>query len=444
MTIITRFAPSPTGLLHVGNVRTALINYLYARANKGKFILRIDDTDKERSTKDFEYAIKEDLEWLGLEWDEEYHQSDRTDLYEAAKEKMIESGRLYPCYETQEELEVKKKIALSRNLPPIYDRSGLSINEGMKENFKEKGMNPHYRFLMSKEHISWNDIIRGNINFDPKNISDPVLVKADGNMTYMIASVVDDIDLNITHIIRGEDHITNSAVHAQMFDALSAKSPNFGHLSLIRSEDGKISKRSGGFDISNLRDAGLHPMSIISYLAKIGSSDPIEYRKNLSEIIKEFNLNKFSKSSATYDIEDLERINTKLTHNLTFEEAKIQTSFPDYIEKSFWDQIRPNLKKSSDIVDWWKICNENIRADLSGADQQFVSIASNYLPETEWGDTTWNEWIEKLKSQTDRKGKELFMPIRKALTGMEYGPELKALLPILGKKKTKERLLSDK
>jgi glutamyl-tRNA synthetase len=434
--IITRFAPSPTGYLHVGNIRTALINWLFARSQNGKFILRIDDTDRERSKQEYVDGILRDMEWLGLHWDEIHYQSKRIDLHEAAKNRMIESGRLYPCFESAEELEVKKKVALSRNLPPIYDRSALKLTSEERKEVSSK-INPHYRFLMDESSIDWVDGVKGAIHFDPKNISDPVLVRADGTMTYMIASVADDIDLKITDIIRGEDHITNSAIHTQMFAALGAKAPSFSHLALIKSKDGEISKRLGGFDVASLREAGIHPLAISSFLAKIGTSSPVEFRRNLDELVHEFSLSIFSKAPTTYNITELERLNTKLTHSLSHAEAKPYMS--DLISEEFWNRVRPNLEQIRDAEVWWKICSDAFVPKI--VDPEFTIKAASLLPkESNWNENTWNIWVEKIKSATGRAGKELFMPIRLALTGEEHGPELKNLLPILGRDKVITRL----
>lgn len=436
MSLITRFAPSPTGYLHVGNVRTAFISWLFAKANKGKFILRIDDTDQERSKPEFVDAIKEDFEWLGLTWDAIYFQSQRMDMYVEAKKQMIASGRLYQCFETQEELEIKKKSLLSRNMPPIYDRSALKLSPQQKAELEAKGTKAHWRFLMDAKEITWCDGIRGDIKFDPKKINDPILIRADGTMTYMIATVVDDIDLGITNIIRGEDHITNSAVHIQMFEALGSKPPEFAHLSLIKSKEGGISKRQGGFDIRSLREAGIHPLAILSFLAKIGSSDQIDYRKTHAELIADFSLNKFSKATATYDFSELERLNTKLTRNFEYEEIK--ANLPATVDKAFWDQVRNNLATVGEVKDWWHICNDHITPTITDAD--FTKAASELLPTGEWDANTWNQWIAEVKAKTNRNGKELFMPIRLALTAMEHGPELKTLLPLLGREKSYARL----
>ncbi len=439
MSTITRFAPSPTGYLHVGNIRTALINWLFARAKGGKFILRIDDTDRERSKQEYIDGILRDMEWLGLHWDEIYYQSKRTDLHESAKNKLIESGRLYPCFESTEELEVKKKVALSRNLPPIYDRSALKLTTEERQMLAAK-TNPHYRFLMNESSIDWDDAIKGDMHFDPKNIGDPVLIRADGTMTYMIASVADDIDLRITDIIRGEDHITNSAVHIQMFAALGALPPRFGHLALLKAKDGEISKRLGGFDIASLRDAGIHPMAINSFLAKIGTSAPVEFRHNLDELVAELSLASFSKAPTTYNIVELERINTKLTRDLGYMEAKQYMS--DAIPEEFWYRVRPNLELARDAQDWWNICSDEFSPKI--VDAEFVAKAASLLPDADnWDENTWNIWVDKIKTETGRSGKELFRPIRLALTGEEHGPELKNLLPILGRDKVLKRLMSE-
>jgi glutamyl-tRNA synthetase len=433
MSVITRFAPSPTGYLHVGNVRTCLINWLYSRANGGKFILRIDDTDTERSKSEYVDAIKEDLEWLGLYWDETFFQSDRVEKYEDAKNRYIKSGRLYPCYESQEELEVKKKTLLSRNLPPIYDRAALNLTE------EEKGKltDPHYRFFIENKPIEWNDGIRGHLHFEAKNISDPILVRTSGLMTYAIASVVDDIDYGITHIIRGEDHISNSAVHIQMFEALSAKPPEFAHLASLKTKDGKISKRLGGFDIRSLREAGIQPIAVLSFLAKLGSSDPVEYRVSIEELISEFSLKKFGKAPANYDYVELERVNEKLIHHLPFEKAKAFFK-NDRIDELFWNSVKLNLTKLNEVDVWWNICKESLKPQITDLD--FTREVCALLPEGSWDNNTWNTWVEAIKAKTGRKGKDLFMPIRLALTGMDNGPELKNLLPILGRDKTVARL----
>jgi len=444
MSTITRFAPSPTGYLHVGNIRTALVNLLTARSRNGKFILRIDDTDTQRSEKKYIEAIKRDLEWLGFTWDAIFFQSERLDKYEAAKNKLIESRRLYPCYETQEELALKKKNLLSKNLPPIYDRASLKLTDVQKEQFEKQGIKPHWRFFINDSEISWDDSIRGLMTFIPANLSDPVLIRADGSMTYTLASVVDDIEFGITDIIRGEDHLSNSAVHIQIFHALNAKAPNMSHLSLLSSKDKEISKRVGGFDIYSLRKSGIESMSINSFLAKIGTSDPIQQYQTLQELINEFSLTKFGKSSCNYDQDELIKLNVKLIHNMPYEIAKkrFKEEGIEAVDEYFWEVAKHNIENISEIILWEKICKTIL--EPTSMDYEFTKIAAIELPQEPWDIDTWTNWIDKVKKITKKSGKDLFMPIRKALTGLESGPELKNLLPLLGYKKTFERLSGTK
>ncbi|AEI89242.1 MAG: glutamate--tRNA ligase [Candidatus Midichloria mitochondrii] len=440
MKVVTRFAPSPTGFLHVGNVRTALISWLFARSAGGKFILRVDDTDAERSEARYVDAIKRDLEWLGLEWDELFFQSKRLEKYEEAKEKLIGSGRLYPCYETQEELALKKKNLLSRNLPPIYDRASLRLTATQKEQYEKQGVMPHWRFLISDSAISWNDGIRGLMNFAPSNLSDPVLIRADGSMTYTLASVVDDIEFGITNIIRGEDHLSNSAVHIQIFEALNAKSPDLAHLSLLTSKDQEISKRLGGFDIYSLHQAGIEPMAINSFLAKIGTSDAIYPYQNMQDLIKSFTLSKLGKSPSNYEQAELERLNAKLIHAMPYEIAKnrFKSESLEDVGAEFWEVAKYNVKTLQEINLWWRICNTV--SEPTAINYELTKQAATVLPKEPWDINTWSTWIEEVKKITKKSGKELFMPIRKALTGLDSGPELKTLLILLGYEKTFARL----
>lgn len=440
MPVITRFAPSPTGLLHVGNIRTALINWLYSKSNLGKFILRIDDTDHERSKVEYVDAIKRDMEWLNINWDAIFFQSQRMERYELAKNKLIDDNRLYPCYETTEELAFKKKILLSRNLPPIYDRSALKLTREQINSFQAQNIKPHWRFLLKDEEIRWNDGIRGDISFLASNLSDPVLFRADGTMTYTLASVVDDIDFGITDIIRGEDHISNSATHIQIFESLKAIPPKFAHLSLISVKNQEISKRVGGFDIERLRNKGIESMAINSFLAKLGTSDPIQYRFTLEELINEFSLTKFSKAIANYDIAEVERINTKLIHNMPYNQIKnkLDDIGMQDCNMEFWEVIKHNLNTLQDVKIWWQICHVKLKPTI--IDLTFTKQISNLLPQGKWDIHTWDKWISDVKSTTKRTGKDLFVPIRLALTGQEHGPELKYLLPLLGSTKTYARL----
>ena len=440
MKVITRFAPSPTGFLHVGNVRTAIINWLFARSAGGKFVLRIDDTDVERSESRYVEAIERDLQWLGLEWDELSFQSKRLEKYEEAKKKLIESGRLYPCYETQQELALKKKNLLSRNLPPIYDRASLRLTAARKEQYEKQGIKPHWRFLINDSAISWNDGIRGLMNFVPSNLSDPVLIRADGSMTYTLASVVDDIEFGITNIIRGEDHLSNSAVHVQIFEALDAKSPDLAHLSLLASKDQEVSKRLGGFDIYSLRQAGIEPMAINSFLAKIGTSDAVYPYQNMQDLIKSFALSKLGKSPSNYDQSELERLNAKLIHAMPYEIAKdrFKNEGLEDVGEEFWEVAKYNIKTLQEISLWWQICNTVL--EPVPMNHKLTKQAATVLPKEPWDINTWSIWIEEVKKTTKRSSKELFMSIRKALTGLDSGPELKTLLILLGYEKTFARL----
>ncbi len=440
--IITRFAPSPTGLLHIGNVRTALLAWLQAKSQGGRFVLRIDDTDRQRSKKEYEDAIKRDLEWLGLEWDDTYRQSERLDKYLAAKERLISSGRLYQCYESQEELEMKKKNLMKRGLPPIYDRSALKLTDGEKQSFADRGIKPHWRFMLNAEEIAWNDGIRGEMNFKPENITDPILFKEDGNMTYTLASVVDDIELNITHIMRGEDHLTNSATHIQIFKALGAqKIPNLSHLSLLTSKTGEISKRLGGFDIASLRDNGIEAMTINSFLAKIGTSDPIECFYALDDLKKSFDINKFSKAPINYDFEELQKFNAKMVHNMPFNmfQKRLSDIGITATSENFWSAMHGNIDTITDTKIWYNICYGDIKP-VSGIDKEFLKTASEILKNLEWNESIWSTWTDEIKQQTNKKGKELFLPLRLSLTGYESGPEMKLLILIIGKDKVLQRL----
>lgn len=439
MSIVTRFAPSPTGYLHVGNIRTALINWLFARASGGKFILRIDDTDKERSKQIYTDAIFRDLEWLGLNWDEVYYQSERMDLYESAKNKLIECARLYPCFETSEELIVKKKTQLARNLPPIYDRAALKLDKSKIEGLQSTHP-AHWRFFINHDRIEWDDGIKQVTTFEGKNISDPVLIRTDGSMTYMIASVVDDIDLKITDIIRGEDHITNSAIQIQLFEALKSQSPKLSHLALLAAKDAEISKRIGGFDIATLRESGIHPMTINSFLMKIGTSEPIEPRYALKQLVTELNLKNFNKSPTNYHLNELQRLNEKVIHNLDYSDIK---NFVDIdFDETFWLKVRPNLRSINDVKIWWAICCEILKPIITDLD--FTVKAAELLPEGEFRENTWDIWIAKIVEETSRKGRNLYGPLRLALTGLEEGPELRNMLMILKRDVAIKRLKGEK
>jgi glutamyl-tRNA synthetase len=432
--IKTRFAPSPTGLLHIGNLRIALVSWFYARSQNGKFILRIDNTDQERSKDEYIKKIEEALNWLGLNWDESFEQLDRMPNYNAAKEKLIATGRLYPCYETETELDIKKKELIKQGLPPIYDRAALNLSENGQKKLAESGVRPHWRFLLKDELISWEDKVRGNIKFEAKKLSDPVLIRENGTLTYSLASVVDDIDYNITDIIRGEDHITNSALHIQLFQALDAKAPNFSHISLTKAKDMKLSKRFSSGSLSDLRKKDILPQTILNYLAKKGSSDPLNSLKDIQELIEEFSLKKLSKSPIIYDEKDLHKLNEKAIHTASFKLIKpILDSHKDHaITEEFWLSVRDNLSSIKEVFDWWDICTKNIPTKITN--HELIKIAAQTIPTEDFGPDSWSRWINNIKNQTHLRGKDLFIPLRLAITGKKHGPELAKILPYISKK----------
>lgn len=434
MNIITRFAPSPTGLLHIGNIRTAVVNYLYAKKMNGQFMLRMDDTDLERSKDEYKNQILQDLEWLGLKWDIFAAQSERIGRYQEVRQHLIDIGRLYPCYESETELEVKRKMMLLNKKAPIYDRAALKLSALQIKEYEDKGIKPHYRFKLNDEKILLNDMVKGNLQFEARNLSDPVVIRADGSMTYMLCSVIDDIDYNITHIIRGEDHVTNSALQIQMFEALGKQSPVFGHLALITAKE-KISKRIGGFDVDNMRKMGIEPMAISSMVAKMGTSDPIEIRQELKELVEEFDINKYSKSPTNYDANDLVNLNDKCLHHMPYNIAcqRLKSENIDVISEEFWEAAKGNIGKLSDILVWYNICYKKITPTISEHDQEYLALALKKLPITDFNFQTWKEWTDAIAKETSRRGKAMFMPLRKALTGMEHGPEIRILLPFIAR-----------
>lgn len=446
MSVKVRFAPSPTGYIHAGNVRAAVVTWLFARKNAGHFLLRIDDTDQERSKPEYEADIEAGLTWLGLHWDEKARQSGRMDRYTAVIEDLKTKGRLYACYETQEELALKRKTQLSRGMPPLYDRASLSLSDAQKQKFESEGRKPHWRFKLEDGTIEWTDLIRGAVKFDTKDMSDPVLIREDGSPLYHLCSVIDDIDFNITHIVRGEDHVSNTAMHIQMFLAIGAQPPEFAHMPMIMdAEGGKLSKRLGSLSVKDLREnEGLEPMAIISFMALLGSSESIEPFTSIEPLLEKFDISKFSKGAPKFDIEELLRLNEKIIHQMPFSGVKdrlIALGLND-LDENFWDAVRPNLTRLSDVREWWQVANGPVEPAIDDAD--FIAKAATLLPPAPWTATTWKDWTEQVKSETGRKGKDLFMPLRRALTGMDHGPELAVLLPLIGPEKVLNRLQAKK
>lgn len=438
MTIQTRFAPSPTGYLHVGNIRTALFNYLIAKKNGGNFILRIDDTDTERSSQVFEDAIKRDLEWLGVEWDRIEKQSLRFERYRDCLETLKKDQRLYPCYETTQILELKRKKLLNMGKPPVYDRSALTLSNDQIQKFISEGREPHWRFLLHHQKVSWDDEIAGNISVDLASVSDPVFVKEDGQFLYTIASVCDDIDFSITHVIRGSDHITNTATQIQLLETLGSIVPFYGHHSLLTGLDGdNLSKRLGSLAIHELRSSGIEPMALISMLSALGSSKPVRIIHSLDELFSDFNLGTFSSAPTKFDPELLTSISIKVLNSLPFEFIKSDLEVlrvPEEKRTLFWEAVRENIQTRREIKEVWDFCVNGAKGIVSDEDKEFVGTALKLLPALPFTQETWKNWTEEVSKNTGRKGKNLFMPLRSVVTGKSTGPDMSKLMPLLQKR----------
>ena len=447
MTVKVRFAPSPTGKLHVGNIRTALVNWLFAKSQGGIFVLRIDDTDLERSTKENEDAIRADLTWLGMVWEETFKQSEKFARYSAAAEELKAKGLLYPCYETAEELERRKKIALSRGKPPVYDRASLSLTEDERNKLEAEGRKPHWRFKLSGGRAEWNDLVRGQQSIDTASVSDPVLIREDGSFLYTMPSVVDDIDAKITHVIRGEDHVTNSGAQIEIFLALGAQPPEMAHMPLLIGADGQgLSKRLGSLSAEQLRGEGYEPMSILSLLAKIGTSDPVEARESLAQLTMEFSFSKMGRAPARFDENELSALNAQIVHGMSFDAVKprlAKLAYGDKATPEFWDAVKGNLKGVPDAALWLAVVYGGglTGPELDADDQAFIGEAAKLFPEGDVTATTWKEWVDAVKAKTGRKGKGLFMPLRRVLTDQEHGPEMDKMLLLIGGEKARARLV---
>lgn len=451
-----RFAPSPTGYVHIGNMRIAFLNWLYALKNKGTFVLRYDDTDVARSKQEFIDAIAEDLSWLGITPHEVEYQSKRFPRYNEIVEQLKEQGLLYACYETAEELERKRKIQLSRKLPPMYQREALRLTKEQKAEFEAQGRKPHWRFLLpnfskdpfnfERTEISWEDEVRGRCTVDLASLSDPILIREDGTYLYTLPSVIDDIDMKISHIIRGEDHITNTAVQLAIFDSLKAQRPAFGHINLLMTASGDgLSKRKGDLSIRTLKDEGFEPMAIASLAVLLGSSQNVCVYNNIEELVDAFDLKSTSRSSAKFDVSELLRLNSDLMHMLPYEKVQQRLQGLGMTGEHlscFWYAIRGNITKLSEALYWWRIVTDDqqIYPVEDAADRLYLKEACSLLPEEPFNEDSWKVWTERIKEKTERKGKMLFKPLRQALTGHEGGPEFSLLMPIMGKELIKKRL----
>lgn len=432
----TRFAPSPTGYLHIGNLRTALFNFMIARQAGGEFILRIDDTDPERSKPEYVDGIKRDLEWLGLHWDRVEHQSARFERYAEVADQLRHKGLFYECFETPLELDLKRKKQLNMGKPPVYDRSALALSDAEREALSIERAG-HWRFMLDQSRIEWTDGILGSISIDAASVSDPVLIRGDGQVLYTLASICDDTDMGITHVVRGSDHVTNTATQIQMIRAIGGTVPSFSHHSLLTGPKGEgLSKRLGSLALRDMRDAGIQPMALLSHLARLGSSDPIELRGVMEDIISGFDLTKFGSAPTKFDEADLIPITAKYLQGLDLVDVAEEVALigvPADKAEDFWNVVRTNISTLKDLGSWWELTKNGAIPEIDLEDQEFIAQAMAMLPEGPFDTTTWGTWTAEVKQATGRKGKGLFMPLRKALTGMSHGPDMGALLPLLQK-----------
>ena len=437
MTVKVRFAPSPTGKIHVGNVRAALWNWLFARKSGGIFVLRIDDTDRERSTQAYEDGIRADLGWLGLNYDETMSQSARFADYDAATEKLKNAGLLYPCYESAEDLDRKRKIQRARSLPPVYDRAALSLTAEQIAAYEAEGRKPHWRFKLSQTQVKWNDLIRGETTVDTASVSDPVLIREDGMYLYTLPSCVDDIDLAITHVMRGEDHVTNTGVQIEIIKALGGEPPQFAHHSLLVGADGQgLSKRLGSLSIEAMREDGLEPASITSLLAKLGTADPVVAQNDLMALAASFDFDRLGRAPARFDMAELEALNAKLLHETAYDDVADRLK-PLGVSAALWEAVKGNIIRLNDAAEWIDVVDGAVDPMIDDAD--FAKAASALVPDA-LDEHSWSTFTNAVKEKTGAKGKALFMPLRLALTGRERGPEMAALFPLIGAEKARARL----
>ncbi|MTE00947.1 glutamate--tRNA ligase [Paracoccus sp. YIM 132242] len=431
----TRFAPSPTGHIHVGNLRTALFNYLIARKAGGTFILRLDDTDQERSKEEYADGIKRDLDWLGLHWDRVERQSLRLDRYAEAADQLRGAGRLYEVFETPTELDLKRKKQLNMGKPPVYDRAGLNLSEADRNRLRAEGREGYWRFRLDQERIEWTDGILGDISIDAASVSDPVLIRHDGQVLYTFASSVDDTDMAVTHIVRGADHVTNTATQIQIIRALGGTPPSFAHHSLLTGAQGEeLSKRIGALSIRDLREAGVAPEALLSMMARLGSSQPVELKMTLDELALGFDLSQFGASPTKFDAADLWPLTRERNQALPFDAVQGRIAalgVPDALAERFWAVASQNITTLDDLAQWWTIFSQGAEPQIDPEDADFIAQAMPLLPPPPYTDATWGEWTAAVKDATGRKGKGLFMPLRKAVTGQAHGPDMSQVMPLL-------------
>ena len=441
MTVTVRWAPSPTGRIHPGNARPALLNWYFARRHGGRYILRMDDTDQARSTREFADGIEKDLAWLGIVPDQLVRQSDRTELYAAARDRLIAAGRLYPCYETEEELDRKRARARLLGKPPIYDRAALDLSDADRARLEAEGRRPHWRFRLDGRPVHFDDLIKGPQTVNTASMSDPVLIREDGTYLYTLPSVVDDIDLGITHVIRGEDHTSNTGTQIEIFEALGGAVPTFAHHNLLLDSNGEpFSKRAGSQSISGFRELGYEPMAVAIMSSLTGTSLPVEPYETLDEIALKLDFSNISHSSARFDTAELDSLNARILHGLPYEAVRDRLSAMGFEGEALWLLLRDNLARFDDIAEWSRLVTGPVTPVVADEDHDFLALAKALLPPEPWDETTWSQWTEALKGATGRKGRALFMPLRLALTGRHDGPELKSLLPLVGRTACLDRL----
>ena len=439
MTVVTRFAPSPTGRLHVGNLQQALRNWLFAKQQGGRFLLRFDDTDAERSAEQFVDAIRADLDWIGLDRDAEVRQSMRGERYETRFAALVADGRLYPAYETAQELDLKRKVLLGRGLPPVYDRAALALSDAERARLEADGVRPHWRFRLDHDRpLEWDDLVRGPQRLDPATMSDPVVRRADGSWLYMLPSAIDDVELGVTHVVRGEDHVSNTALQLQMFDAMHAVRPAFAHTALLTGAEGKLSKRLGSLGVDHFRDEGIEPAALRSLLARLGTSQPVEPLVDAVPLIEGFDFAHFGRAPARFDEAELHGVNAKILHQLPFE--AVADRLPARMHAAAWDAVRPNLARVGEAADWWRVIEGPVAAEAAAEDRDYLAVAASAAAAIDWSGDPWHALTGALKEATGRKGKALFLPLRRALTGLDHGPDMAALLPLIGRARTVARL----
>lgn len=439
MNVVTRFAPSPTGLLHVGNIRTALLNALFVRRHGGRFVLRIDDTDPDRSEERFVDAIRADLDWLGLPPDAEVRQSQRFDLYEDRFQALVAAGHIYPAYESAQELDLKRKILRGRGLPPVYDRAALALTDADRARLEADGVKPHWRFRLDHDApIAWDDLIRGPQSFDPATMSDPVVRRADGSWLYMLPSAIDDAEMGVTHVVRGEDHVSNTALQLQMFAAMGAAPPAFAHAALLTGSEGKLSKRLGSLGVDHFRSAEIEPQAVLALLARIGTSQPVEPFVDPAALAAAFDFAHFGRAPARFDEAELAQLNARIVHQLGYD--AVAARLPAGMDRAAWEAVRPNLTTVAEAADWWAVVTGPVTAPPAPEDSDFLAQAARIAGEIDWSADPWHALTGALKAATGRGGKALFLPLRRALTGRDQGPDMAALLPLIGRVEAIRRL----